>query len=679
MGQTSVILSATDIYGNDFTTSFMVIVEDHELPVISGTPESVTIPSIQGFCGASHTWDSPIASDNCDTLTPTADYLSGHFFPVGSTTVTYSVIDESGNSTEDSFIVTVEDVEAPVFTAISTDYTVSADADQCGTAVIWTDAEASDNCGVDSITYDRTNGLFLELGDHPVNVTVTDIHGLQTTQQFVITVVDDTAPVIHDLPADIQLTATEGQCGAVATWIEPTSTDNCPGRLLANNIPSGSFFLVGQTTVSYVSTDASGNTTTESFTVTVEDDQLPTLAGIPDDIVVSNDQGICGAQVSWTPPAALDNCGIETHVSSYNPGDLFNLGTTTVEIVATDYSGNSVTGSFLVTVEDTEAPGIANLPENMIVDSELGLCGANVSWVEPFTVDNCATGTLVSDIANGAYLNVGLHQVTYTATDLHGNVTTDSFSIEVVDVETPIILSAPSSVEIQVQDGLCGSIYSWSEIQANDNCAIDSITNSHESGSFFPKGTTLVQQIVSDAAGNSVSHEFEVTVVDHEVPQFSSSISGLSLQSASGSCGTSASWTEPEISDNCEIASLTKSHEPGDFFEVGETLVTYTLVDGSGNETSIDFLVSVEDVEAPVISGLQSTVSVSTDPGNDRALLLETGEYMDATMELTASYSGSAVVATDGSVLSGFQFEEVYNDLDFRYAIPGWIEAEGFS
>ena len=615
LGQTSVILSATDIYGNDFTTSFLVIVEDHELPVISGMPESVTIPSIQGFCGASHLWDSPTASDNCDTLAPTADYLSGHFFPVGSTTVTYSVTDESGNSTEDSFIVTVEDVEAPVFTAISTDYTVSADADQCGTAVIWPDAEASDNCGVDSITYDRTNGLFLELGDHPVNVTVTDIHGLQTTQQFVITVVDDTAPVIHDLPADIQLTATEGQCGAVATWIEPTSTDNCPGRLLANNIPSGSFFLVGQTTVSYVSTDASGNTTTESFTVTVEDDQLPTLAGIPDDIVVSNDQGICGAQVSWTPPAALDNCGIETHVSSYNPGDLFNLGTTTVEIVATDYSGNSVTGTFLVTVEDTEAPGIANLPENMTVESEVGMCGANVSWVEPFTVDNCVTGTLVSDIANGAYLNVGLHQVTYTATDLHGNVTTDSFSIEVVDAETPIILSAPSSVEIQVQDGLCGSIYSWFEIQATDNCAIDSITNSHESGSFFPKGTTLVQQTVSDAAGNSVSHEFEVTVVDHEAPQFSSSISGLSLQSVSGACGTSASWTEPEISDNCEIASLTKSHEPGDFFEVGETLVTYTLVDGSGNETSIDFLVSVEDVEAPVISGLQSSVSVSTDPG----------------------------------------------------------------
>ena len=71
--------------------------------------------------------------------------------------------------------------------------------------------------------------------------------------------------------------------------------------------------------------------------------------------------------------------------------------------------------------------------------------------------------------------------------------------------------------------------------------------------------------------------------------------------------------------------------------------------------------------------------SVSTDPGNDRVLLFETVEYMDATMELTTSYSGSAVAATDGSVLSGFQFEEVYNDLDFRYAIPGWIEAEGFS
>ena len=28
---------------------------------------------------------------------------------------------------------------------------------------------------------------------------------------------------------------------------------------------------------------------------------------------------------------------------------------------------------------------------------------------------------------------------------------------------------------------------------------------------------------------------------------------------------------------------------------------------------------------------------------------------------------------------SPFQFAEVFNDLDFRYAIPGWIEAEGFS
>lgn len=615
LGQTAVVLSATDIYGNAFTTSFLVIVEDHEAAVISGMPESVTISSIPSFCGASHEWISPTASDNCDTLTPTADYLSGHFFPVGSTTVTYSVTDNSGNSTEESFTVTVEDVEAPAFTAISTDYTVSAEADQCGATVIWPDAEASDNCGVDSITYDRTNGLFLELGDHPVNVTVTDIHGLQTTQQFVITVVDDTAPMIHDLPANIQLIATEGQCGAVATWTEPTATDNCPGRLLANNIPSGSFFLVGETTVSYVSTDASGNTTTETFTVTVVDDQLPTLAGIPDDIVVSNDPGVCGAQVSWTQPAALDNCGIDTHVSSLNPGDLFNLGTTTVEITATDYSGNSVSGSFMVTVEDTEAPAIVNLPENMTVESEFGLCGANVNWIEPFTVDNCETGTLVSDIANGAYLNVGLHEVSYTSTDAHGNVTVESFLIEVVDAETPVILSAPSSVEIQVQDGLCGSIYSWSDVQATDNCGIDSITSTNESGSFFPKGTTLVQQIISDAAGNSVSHEFEVTVVDHESPQFSSSISGISLQSLNGACGANAEWAEPEVSDNCEIVSLTKSHEPGAFFEVGDTLVTYTLLDSSGNESSIDFIVSVEDIEAPVISGLQNTLTVVTDPG----------------------------------------------------------------
>jgi hypothetical protein len=55
------------------------------------------------------TWSAPIGSDNCPgaTTTQTAGPASGSVFPVGTTTVTYTVNDAHGNSTSCSFTVTV--------------------------------------------------------------------------------------------------------------------------------------------------------------------------------------------------------------------------------------------------------------------------------------------------------------------------------------------------------------------------------------------------------------------------------------------------------------------------------------------------------------------------------------------------------------------------------------------
>ena len=678
LGETTVLLSAFDIYGNEFNTSFKVVVEDLELPVISGTPESVTLQNIPGFCGSTHDWVSPTATDNCDTLTVISSHSSGSMFPTGTTTVDFEVIDLSGNSSVSSFEIIVEDIEAPEFTTVPTDFTASADVDQCGTAVTWAEATGTDNCEVSSIEYDRANGAFLELGEYPVNATITDIHGNSATQQFVITVVDDTPPVITNMPTDILLIADNGQCGSVATWSEPASTDNCSGELLANNIISGSFFIVGDTQVSYVATDVSGNTTTEIFTVTVVDNQAPTFENIPADFTVSNDLGTCGAHVSWAVESALDNCGIQSHVSSMNPGDLFPNGTTTVQINATDNSGNSVSGSFQITVEDTEAPEIVNLPNDLIVNSDQGLCGAIVSWVEPFAVDNCEMATLTSSVQSGTYLTTGVHSVTYSASDVYGNVREETFSIEVLDSEAPVISSGPGSVELTTEPGQCGASFSWSELQVTDNCSVVEITRSHENGAFFQKGTTLVTLTATDTAGGSIQHVFEVSVSDNESPQFGSTLGGVSLTTSPGECGSLAFWAEPEFSDNCEISTVVKSHEPGDFFQLGETLVTYTLTDGSGNSSSIDFMVQISDTELPVISGLQSGISVVNDIGSCGAAVfwdspVVTDNCSIASIESTHQSGdyfpvGSTVVtysvADASDLTSSFEFVVVVEDAE---------------
>ena len=52
MGNTTVIYTATDIYGNTSTTSFVITVNDDEDPAIAGTPSDITQTADAGQCGA---------------------------------------------------------------------------------------------------------------------------------------------------------------------------------------------------------------------------------------------------------------------------------------------------------------------------------------------------------------------------------------------------------------------------------------------------------------------------------------------------------------------------------------------------------------------------------------------------------------------------------------------------
>ena len=137
-------------------------------------------------------------------------------------------------------------------------------------------------------------------------------------------------------------------------------------------------FNVGTTTVTYTATDAANNSVTTSFTVTVVDNESPTIAGNPGDLSASNDAGNCSAAVSWTAPTADDNCGIATLTSTHSSGDTFPVGVTTVTYTATDIHGNVSTSSFDVDVDDTEDPVIPAMSD-MTVSTDPGTCDAVVT------------------------------------------------------------------------------------------------------------------------------------------------------------------------------------------------------------------------------------------------------------------------------------------------------------
>ena len=77
---------------------------------------------------------------------PILSPASGSVFYTGTTTVTATATDPSGNTATCSFTVTVNDNEAPAITCPA-DITVTHDPNSCGSTVSYPALTATDNCG----------------------------------------------------------------------------------------------------------------------------------------------------------------------------------------------------------------------------------------------------------------------------------------------------------------------------------------------------------------------------------------------------------------------------------------------------------------------------------------------------------------------------------------------------
>jgi len=95
---------------------------DETAPEIAAV-DDITASNDAGLCGAAVSFDVT-ATDDCELVSVVADPASGSFFEVGTTTVTITAEDAAGNTSESSFEVTVEDNEAPTFTAVSNPITL---------------------------------------------------------------------------------------------------------------------------------------------------------------------------------------------------------------------------------------------------------------------------------------------------------------------------------------------------------------------------------------------------------------------------------------------------------------------------------------------------------------------------------------------------------------------------
>ena len=580
----------------------ITIIVDDEGPVLTVSP--ISVDTHPGTCYyVADSLETPPATDDCGV--DTVYVSSPQLLFVGVNQVTWKGVDINGNTSETIQEVTVIDNENPEISAPS-DVTVSADADCEASGVDLGSPITSDNCSVTDVFNDAP--ATFPLGTTVVTWTVEDASGNQSIDMQNVTVIDDIAPTIIDIPDDIVVSNDPGECSTLVTWPAPTVDDNCPGASISQTggLASGDNFPVGVTVVQYTAVDAAGNETSDSFTVTINDNEDPEIVA-PLDLTVSANADCEALGVYLGSPTSSDNCSVAS-VSNDAPAT-FPLGTTVVTWTAEDASGNQSFDTQNITVVDDTAPTIVDLPTDINVSNDADECSALVSWTEPTVEDNCPGSTIsqTTGPANGEAFPVGVTVVQYTAVDAAGNETSGSFTVTVTDNEAPEI-DAPAGVTLSANRDCIAFSSNLGNPDVTDNCTIESIKN--DAPSFFDIGTTVITWTVTDAAGNSSTATQEVTVVDDKAPSFPS-LSPVYFYVDNDCEVTDIELEAPVVTDNCSLDTV--FNDALSSYSVGEYEITWTAIDQAGNESTATQLLIAMDTIAPTAVVSDTVVILSVD------------------------------------------------------------------
>src|SRR2546428_12013628 len=385
-----------------------------------------------------------------------------------------------------------------------------------------------------------------------------------------------------------------GASGASVSYASSAS-DLVDGPLTPTCSPaSGSTFALGETTVTCTATDAHSNTGSAMFKVRVVDTTPPSLT-IPADIVAEA-TGPGGAAVPFSVGVTDIVDGPVAATCSPSSGSMFPLGPTRVDCSATDAHGNVATATFAVTVRDTTAP-VVTIPASMTVEGT-GPGGALATFAA--SAMDIVDGPWSSSCSrlSGSTFPLGVTSVTCSAMDAHGNLGSASFTITVRDTTPPaLVLPGAFSVEATGPSGAAVT-YLVSTSDIVDGALVP--TCAPASGSMFPLGMTTVSCSVSDAAGNTATGAFIVTVVD-TTPPIVTVPSPFSVEATrpTGAVVTFSSSASDIVDGSVPASRLPPSRST---FLLGSDALTFTRTRLAGNTGAATFEVGVVDTTPPALS-----------------------------------------------------------------------------
>jgi len=517
-------------------------------------------------------------------------------FPLGSSTIIWTAIDNNGNSAYATQQVDVVDTTPPTISLIPD---ISMEAVVPYDNIVELQAPIADDIfDIVSVTNDAPE--FFSLGETTVTWTATDVGGNTASIEQKITIFDTTFPIL-EIPKDIVIESTSLDQNEINLG-EATATDNGEITSITNDAPE--FFSLGETTVTWTAIDSSNNFSSLTQSVSVIDTTAPEISSLEDITLeaTSMDANI----VNLDSPTASDVQDVTIYIIA---PDIFPVGETTVTWTATDTSGNSASATQTVTIVDTKKPGLS-IPQDQTVEAS-SLEGTLVEIGQAWAHDITGISSIVHDAPD--VFPLGSTLIAWTATDDHDNITTAYQRITVVDTTTPTIIS-PQDILAEAVDPTMNYI-GLGELDASDSVGIESVTN--DKPITFSFGSTTITWTVTDTSGNISQATQVVTLVDTTDPEIIAPSDIVA--EATDLSGTMIELGEATAHDVMGITSVTEY--PPRFFVLGETTVTWTATDTSGNSASATQTVTIVDTTSPIITAPDSiTVEATSANSNTVAL-----------------------------------------------------------
>jgi hypothetical protein len=322
------------------------------------------------------------------------------------------------------------DIPAPPTTeatAEASPYDIVIGNNPCGTIRVSSSDNATPNaCSESNQTITRTVAIYDDLD----NDNVKDVNEPSQSCTFTYTIVADQTDPTFTAPANVTVSCAS-QIPAANPGAITDEDDNCAGTVtithegdaITNQTCANGYTL----TRTYRATDACGNTTDHTQTITVADTENPVFTFVP----LGADLGCNPTSIPVGNATATDNCGAPTITSTLGAVTMNGCSRSqTRTYTATDACDNTATANQVFTwTSDTEEPDIT------IISTSLNSCNPSSAQIDAAlgtatATDNCGlvtVNTTTDDVTSNGCIRTQMR--TFTSTDACNNTATASRTV----------------------------------------------------------------------------------------------------------------------------------------------------------------------------------------------------------------------------------------------------------